>query len=101
MTRRVLIVTSAYAPTMIADMHRARHLAWELPALDWQVEILAPDASYQPASCPDADSSAFFAPDGSTHSAGPFWPRAFRAIGLGTIGWRALVPMARLGLKLL
>ncbi len=48
---RVLIVTSTYAPAMIADMHRARHLAWELPKLGWQVEILAPDVSFQPASC--------------------------------------------------
>jgi hypothetical protein len=99
--RRVLIVTSSYAPTMIADMHRARHLAWELPKFDWQVEILAPDASYQPVSCLDADSSGFFPGDTLVHSAAPFWPGLFRAIGFGTIGWRALVPMARLGQKLL
>ena len=53
---RVLIVTSTYAPAMIADMHRARQLAWELPKLGWQVEILTPDVSYQPASCRDDDS---------------------------------------------
>ena len=29
---------------MIADMHRARQLAWELPQLGWEVEILSPDA---------------------------------------------------------
>jgi Glycosyl transferase 4-like domain len=86
---------------MIADMHRARHLAWELPKLGWQVEILAPDATYQPACCLDADSSGFFPPDTPTHSAGPLWPGVFRAVGFGTIGWRALVPMARLGQMLL
>ena len=39
--RRVLIVTSSYAPTMIADMQRVRQLAWELPKLDWEVEVLS------------------------------------------------------------
>jgi hypothetical protein len=98
---RVLIVTSTYAPAMIADMHRARHLAWELPKLGWQVEILAPDVSFQPASCRDDDSAAFFAPDITAHHVGEFLPRLFRAAGLGTIGWRALLPMARRGLQLL
>ena len=41
-TRRVLLVTSSYAPTMIADMQRARQLAWQLPEAGWQVEILCP-----------------------------------------------------------
>jgi len=98
---RVLIVTSTYASAMIADMHRARHLAWELPKLGWQVEILAPDVSYQPASCRDDDSAAFFAPDITAHHVGEFLPRLFRATGLGTIGWRALLPMARRGSQLL
>jgi hypothetical protein len=98
---RVLIVTSTYAPAMIADMHRARHLAWELPKLGWQVEILAPDACYQPASCRDDDSAAFFAPRVRAHHVAEFLPRLFRTIGLGNIGWRALLPMARRGLQLL
>src|SRR6185437_14797266 len=59
--RRVLIVTSSYAPAMIADMHRARHLAWELPTLGWAVDILAPSASLQAPSYLDHDSSEFFA----------------------------------------
>jgi Glycosyl transferase 4-like domain len=98
---RVLIVTSTYAPAMIADMHRARHLAWELPKLGWQVEILAPDMSYQPASCRDDDSGAFFAPDIPAHQVSAFLPRLFRRIGLGNIGWRALLPTALRGLHLL
>jgi glycosyltransferase involved in cell wall biosynthesis len=98
---RVLIVTSTYAPAMIADMHRARQLAWELPKLGWQVEILAPDASHQPTSCRDDDSGAFFAPDVQAHQVGAFLPRLFQGIGLGNIGWRALAPMARRGLQLL
>jgi hypothetical protein len=98
---RVLIVTSTYAPAMIADMHRARLLAWELPKLGWQVEILAPDASYQPVSCRDDDSAAFFAPGIPVHHVGAFLPRLFQRVGLGNIGWRALLPMARRGLQLL
>jgi hypothetical protein len=58
--RRVLIVTNAYAPTMVADMQRARHLAWELPRFGWEVEILVPDGAFQPPSCLDRDSDAFF-----------------------------------------
>ncbi len=98
---RVLIVTSTYAPAMIADMHRARHLTWELPKLGWQVEILAPDVSHQPASCRDDDSAAFFAPNIAAHDVAELSPRLLRRIGLGNIGWRALLPMARRGLQLL
>jgi glycosyltransferase involved in cell wall biosynthesis len=98
---RVLIVTSTYAPAMIADMHRARHLAWELPKLGWQVEVLAPDVSCQPASCRDDDSAAFFAPDIPAHDVAELSPWLLRRIGLGNIGWRALLPMARRGLQLL
>ena len=60
--RRVLIVTSSYAPTMIADMQRVRQLAWELPKLGWEVEVLCPSTEYQPATCVDEDSAAFFSP---------------------------------------
>src|SRR5262249_17593626 len=45
--------------------------------------------------------AAFFAPDSAGHHVGEFLPRLLRAAGLGTIGWRALLPMARRGLQLL
>ncbi len=99
--RRVLIVVSSYAPTMIADMHRARHLAWELPRLGWDVEILAPDSSYQQAICLDEDSAAFFEPSTSAHYVPAFMPGLFRRIGLWSIGWRALAPLWRAGRRLL
>ncbi|MBV9971195.1 MAG: glycosyltransferase, partial [Xanthobacteraceae bacterium] len=73
----------------------------EMPKLGWQAEILAPGASYQPASCRDDDGAAFFAPDVQAHHVGEILPKVFRAAGLGTIGWRALLPMARRGAKLL
>ncbi len=86
---------------MIADMHRARQLAWELPGLGWDVEILSPDSSYQRESCLDADSAAFFAPTIPVHSAPAALPRLFKAVGLGSIGWRVLWSMRRLGARLL
>jgi hypothetical protein len=101
MRRRVLIVAGSYAPTMIADMHRARQLAWELPKLGWDVEILCPDASYQPPSCVDENSSAFFSPSTIVHYIPLFHPAVFSALGLGNIGWRAFVPMLQAGRQLL
>jgi hypothetical protein len=101
MTRRVLIVTGSYAPTMIADMHRARHLAWELPKVGWEVEILVPNSSYQPPSCIDDNSTAFFPPDIPTHCVPEFCPDLFKAVGARSIGWRAIIPMLRAGRLLL
>lgn len=101
MTRRVLIVTSSYAPAMIADMHRARHLAWELPKIGWRVEILSPDGSYQQPSCMDEDGTQFFAPGTITHYVPGFFPSLFRFLGIGSIGWRALLPMLLAGRRLL
>lgn len=99
--RRVLIVVSSYAPTMIADMHRARHLAWELPKLGWDVEILAPDSSYQLAACLDADSDAFFPDDTALTFVPAFAPGLFKSLGVGSIGWRAVFPLWRAGRRLL
>jgi hypothetical protein len=99
--RRVLIVTNAFAPAMIADMQRARHLAWELPKLGWEVEILAPNAAFQPPSCLDRDSDAFFAPDTPVHFVKEALPRLFRSVGLRSVGWRAFLPVLRFGSRLL
>jgi len=99
--RRVLIVVSSYAPTMIADMHRARHLAWELPKIGWEVEILAPDSSYQLASCLDDDSGAFFPRNIAVNYVPAFAERLFSRLGIGSIGWRAFFPMWRAGRRLL
>ena len=82
---------------MIADMQRARQLAWELPGLGWEVEILAPDETFQPPSCLDRDSNEFFAPDTPVHFVKEFLPRLFRAAGLRSVGWRAFVPLLRKG----
>jgi glycosyltransferase involved in cell wall biosynthesis len=99
--RRVLIVTGSYAPTMIADMHRVRQLAWTLREFGWDVDILAPDRSYQPPACNDEDGAEFFAPNTRTHYASQYLPWLFRAVGLRSIGGRAIVPMWRAGRNLL
>jgi len=98
--RTVLIVTSSYAPAMIADMHRARLLAWELPALGWDVEILAPDVSYQFANCVDPDGSAFFCPGTPVHYAPRLGGILRRLIRSSSIGWRALLPLDALAKRL-
>jgi len=99
--RKVLIVTSSYAPTMIADMQRARQLAWELPELGWEVTVLSPSTEYQPPACIDQDSSGFFAPNSRVTQAPEFSRRLFRIAGIGNIGWRALWPVWIAGRRLL
>jgi glycosyltransferase involved in cell wall biosynthesis len=99
--RRVLIVTSSYAPTMIADMQRVRQLAWELPKLGWEVEVLSPSTEYQPPTCVDEDSAGFFSPHSQVHYVPEMWPDLFRIAGIGNIGWRALLPLWSAGKRLL
>ena len=99
--RRVLIVTSSYAPTMIADMQRVRQLAWELPKLNWEVEVLCPSTEYQPTACVDEDSAAFFSTQSKVHCVPQRWPALFRIAGVGNIGWRALLPLWSAGKRLL
>jgi glycosyltransferase involved in cell wall biosynthesis len=99
--RRVLLVTSSYTPTMIADMQRARQLAWQLPEAGWEVEILCPGIGYQPPSCNDADSAEFFSPATKVHAVPQRAAAFFRFFGIGNIGLRALVPLYFAGRELL
>jgi len=99
--RRVLIVTGSYAPTMIADMQRARQLAWQLPEAGWEVEVLCPGIEYQPPSCNDSDSAEFFSPAAKVHAVPQHAAAVFRFFGIGSIGLRALVPLYLAGRKLL
>jgi hypothetical protein len=99
--RRVLIVTSSYAPTMIADMQRVRQLALELPKLGWEVEVLSPSTEYQPMTCVDEDSAVFFSSRSKVHCVPQMWPGLFRIAGVGNIGWRALLPLWSAGKRLL
>jgi hypothetical protein len=86
---------------MIADMQRARQLAWELPKLGWEVEVLSPSTEYQPATCVDEDSAAFFSPHSHVHCVAGMWPGMFKIARIGNIGWRALFPLWSAGKRLL
>ena len=95
------MVTSSYAPTTIADMHRARHLAWELPELGWEVEVLCPNLDFQRPEYLDPASGAFFNPQIVTHQVAPLGSWLFRLLRMRSIGWRALWPLHRAGAALL
>ncbi len=99
--RRVLIVTSSYAPTAIADMHRARHLAWELPAHGWDVEVLFPDQSFQRPEFTEPGTAWLFAPQTPLHPAPPAAAWLFELARMRSIGWRAWWPLLRAGSPLL
>ncbi|HWA97896.1 MAG TPA: glycosyltransferase [Pirellulales bacterium] len=98
--RRVLIIASTYRPAMLADMHRARMLAFDLPQYGWDVELLVPDASYQRPEWVEPQASGLFA-DAPVHEVPPWLPSLFRAAGIGTIALRAWWPLFRAGAKLL
>jgi glycosyltransferase involved in cell wall biosynthesis len=86
---------------MIADMQRVRQLAWELPKLGWEVEVLSPSTEYQPATCVDEDSLVFFSPHSQAHYVPEMAAGLFRIAGVGNIGWRALLPVWSAGKRLL
>src|SRR6185369_4904873 len=96
-----LIVTSSFAPAMPADMQRARMLAWELPHMSWDVEILCPDSGLQDPVMLDPDCAEFFPTDTPVHRVGAWLPALFRLLGIRTIGWRAAWPLYSRGLRLL
>ena len=84
---------------MMADMQRVRLIAAELPALGWNVEILAPDASFQTDfSRIQGDDLAF--PDVPAHQVHPWQPRLFERLGSRNIGIRASIPLRRRGAQL-
>jgi hypothetical protein len=101
MRRRVLIVVSSYAPAMIADMHRARQMAWTMPQLGWELEILTPGTEFQREFCLEPDSEDFFPPGTTVHRASPLFRKAFDLLGMRSIGWRAFLPLLIKGFQVL
>jgi hypothetical protein len=99
--KRVLIVVSAFNPAIIADMQRARMLAWELPKLGWSVEILTPRASEVRQDVVEKDAAGFFAPSVPLHEVGSVARWLFEALGANNHVWRTLWPMWRRGERLL
>jgi hypothetical protein len=99
--RRVLVVVSAFRPAMLADMHRARMLGWELPRLGWNMEVLAPEAAEVRADALERDAEAFFPPELPVHEFGSLARGLFALAGSGSLAWRTLVPAYRKGARLL
>ena len=99
--RRVLIVVSAFNPAIIADMQRARMLAWELPKLGWSVEVLAPRASEVRQDVVEEAAATFFAPDVPVHEVGSVARQLLEALGSHTHVWGTLYPMWRRGTELI
>ncbi len=86
---------------MVADMHRVRHLAWELPALGWDVEVLFPGAAFQRPEIIEPSSAQFFNPATPCHEVAPHDYWFFRPLKIRSIGWRAFRPLRDAGDALL
>ncbi len=84
---------------MMADMQRARQIAAEMPAYGWDVEILAPDQSFQTDFSAVQGEGIVF-PDIPVHEATAWHPRFFERLGSRNIGIRASVPVRQLGARL-
>src|SRR5262245_3538525 len=99
--RRVLLVTSSYAPAITADMHRARHLAWEMPALGWEAEVLYPNSHFQRSDSVEPAWERMFSSKTSRHEVAPRAAWLFRLFGMRSAGWRAFWPLYERGSELL
>jgi glycosyltransferase involved in cell wall biosynthesis len=99
--RRLLLVTNALPPFMLADNQRARMLAGHLPSAGWEVEMLVPDAGFQIPIYQDAQSAALRPKETTVHEVSPGKDGLLRAVGMKSMSWRALWPLYRRGLELL
>lgn len=98
---RVLIVTSGFPPTILADVHRARMLCADLRECGWEAEVLTPGEAFHAASAVEARARMLRPPGTAVHEVQPWQAWFFRLLGSRSIGWRALVPMHREGARLL
>jgi hypothetical protein len=96
-----LLVTGSYDPAILADMQRARMLAWELPDLGWDVEILAPGPAETRPDALDERNRLFFAVGTPVHRVGSLCRWLFEWCGSRGPAWRTLWPMYREGARLL
>ena len=99
--RRVLIVVSSYRPMMLADMQRARMLAWELPKLGWDVEVLAPKPKHVRQDAREPNPDGFFCPGVSVHEFCSLGRWLFGLFGSYSLGWSTLWPLYQRGNALL
>ena len=99
--KRVLIVVSSYRPVMLADMHRARMLSWELPKLGWDVEVLTPSASEVRQDAIETQPAGFFPEETPVHEVGSLARKFFAACGSQSPTLRTWMPMDWAGRRLL
>jgi len=97
----VLIVVSAFKPAMVADMQRARQLAWTMEEFGWQVEVLAPHPSEVRPDIIDDTSDGFFREDVPIFFFRSRMKWLWRLLGVKSLTWRTLVPLYRAGSRLL
>ena len=82
-------------------MHRVRHLAWELPQLGWDCEVLAPNSSFQRSDVIDPESASLFNPVIPFNAAVPKSTWFYRLLKIRSIGWMALSSMHEAGCALM
>ena len=99
--KRVLVVVSSYNPAILADMQRARMLAWEWPKCGWEVEVLSPAASEVRQDAVEPDGDAFFNPEVKVHHVKSIARPLFRMCSLRSHTWPTFLPMLSEGRRLL
>jgi glycosyltransferase involved in cell wall biosynthesis len=99
--RRVLLVTNALPPTMLADSQRARLLAYKLPPVGWDIELVAPDADFQIPTYLDQKSVPLLPRGIPIHEVSPGYKWLFRVLKMRSVAWRGLWPMYQRGIELL
>lgn len=99
--RRVLIVTSSFPPAMAADMHRARMLSYDLPALGWEVDLLTPGLEFQRPDAIDPDGATLSPENVNVHQVAPRFDWIFRLLNMRSMAWRSLIPLFKKGSQLL
>ncbi len=98
---RVLLVTASFVPVFLADMQRARMLATSLPELGWEVEVLTVGSRFYGEETVDPEGDRLRVDGIRVHEVELTWERAWRAFGVGSMGWRAFWVMYKAGLRLL
>ena len=94
---RVLLVTNALPPAMLADCQRARMLAYSLAEVGWEVELLAPNVDFQIPIYLDTKATELRPHGILIHEVPPGNDWLLRRIGMRSMAWRALWPLYQQG----
>ena len=100
MTHTCIVVSPYFPPSMLAGVHRARHLAKHLPAAGWTPIVLCVDESYHEEQL-DPGLAALVPASAELVKVSALSPRLCRPLGLGEISLRAWKPLRRTVMQLL